>query len=216
MNHLGLSQAGQEEFVMCVLKNKQNGTFIEIGSEHPVINNNTFYLEKYLNWDGYMIEYNPIWEEFYKKWRKSKYHIGDALFLFFPAICDMLSVRKNRVIDYLQFDLEVKNESTIKCLEIFDRDVFDYYQFRVVTFEHDLYCGWTGEDTRRRSREIFYKRGYLRVFSDVKHNLSPSWCVPFEDWYVHPDLVNMEYIDKIKRDESLNHDDIINILHKNI
>jgi hypothetical protein len=214
MNHLGLSQAGQEEFVMCVLKNKQNGTFIEIGSEHPVLNNNTFYLEKYLGWDGYMIECDKKWEAYYKKWRKSKYCISDALWVSYPSVCDCLSVRKNRVIDYLQFDLEVKNESTIKCLEIFDRDIFDNYQFRVITFEHDLYTGWCGDDTRRRSREIFEKRGYLRVFSDVKHNLNTTWCVPFEDWYVKPELVDMEYINKITRDDSLNHDDIIKILHK--
>jgi hypothetical protein len=136
------------------------------------------------------------------------------LWVSYLSVCDCLSVRKNRVIDYLQFDLEVKNESTIKCLEIFDRDVFDNYQFRVITYEHDLYTGWCGEDTRRRSREIFEKRGYLRVFSDVKHNLNTTWCVPFEDWYVKPELVDMEYINKITRDDSLNHDDIIKILHK--
>ena len=171
-----------------------------------------------LGWNGMMIEYNPIWEEFYKKWRTSDYIIANAVDIDYVSICKALTygryLKDDTVIDYLQIDLDVSNESTIKTLENFDKNVFDKYKFRVITYEHDLYTGWCGEDTRRRSREIFERRGYLRVFGDVKHNLSPNWCVAFEDWYVMPDLVNMNYVNKIKRYDSLNHDEIIKILHK--
>ena len=217
-SHLGLSQAGQEEFVIMVLKNKTCGTFIEVGSEHPVLNNNTFFLERYSGWNGMMIEYNPVWEEWYKKWRTSDYIIGDAVDVDYVSICKALTygryLKDDTIIDYLQIDLDVANESTIKTLENFDKNVFDKYKFRVITFEHDKYTGWCGEDTRTRSREIFERRGYLRVFGDVKHNLSPQWCVAFEDWYVMPELVDMNLVNRIKRDESLNHDEIIKILHK--
>lgn len=210
MNHTGLSQAGQEEFVMFVLNNKCGGTFLEIGTEHPVLNNNTFYLERFLNWNGVLIEYENRWEEYYKKWRTSEYIIGDSCQVNYLDICEYLA--KDNVIDYLQIDVEVKNGSTIRTLEKLEKDVFDNYKFRVITFEHDIYNGWTGENTRERSRQIFENAGYFRVYSDVKHNLNDNWCVPFEDWYVYPELVDMDKINKIKDDDSLNHDDILKIL----
>ena len=220
----GLSQAGQEQFVMSVLKNKRDGLFLEIGSEHPVLNNNTFYLERFLGWNGVMFEYDKRWEEFYKVWRTSKYVIGDAVVNDYLTICKNLIENKYNImwseclkphyniIDYLQIDLEVSNGSTIKTLENFDKNVFDTFKFNVITFEHDVYNGWCGDDTRRRSREIFERRGYFRVFSDVKHNQNDSWCVPFEDWYVNPEQVDMKYIGAINRNESLNHDEILKLL----
>ena len=40
------SQAGQDRFVVNILKGKMNGYFLEIGSNSPVHINNTFILEK--------------------------------------------------------------------------------------------------------------------------------------------------------------------------
>ena len=93
-------------------------------------------------------------------------------------------------IDYLQIDLEANNGSTIKTLMNLDRDVFDNYKFATVTFEHDIYhTNFAG--TREVSREILNKRGYVLVFGDI-HNKEPAY--PYEDWYVHPDLVDMNYV----------------------
>ena len=39
-------QIAQDYFVMKVLKEKRNGTFVEIGSNHPTCINNTYILEK--------------------------------------------------------------------------------------------------------------------------------------------------------------------------
>ena len=39
------SQTGQDLFVLSVLNHKRNGTFLEIGSNHPITVNNTFLLE---------------------------------------------------------------------------------------------------------------------------------------------------------------------------
>ena len=49
-----------------LLKYKNNGTFIEIGSQHPIFNNNTYILESKYNWTGIMIEYNSIYLDDYK------------------------------------------------------------------------------------------------------------------------------------------------------
>ena len=40
--------------------------FLEIGSNHPIIHNNTYLLEKEFNWKGLMIEYDGSFEELYK------------------------------------------------------------------------------------------------------------------------------------------------------
>jgi hypothetical protein len=49
---LSKSQHGQELFIYEeVFKNKENGTFVEVGGNHPVIINNTYFLEK-IGWKG--------------------------------------------------------------------------------------------------------------------------------------------------------------------
>jgi hypothetical protein len=68
MNHISTySQAAQDLFVETVLKGKLNGYFLEIGSNHPSIHNNTYLLEKKYNWKGLMVEYDKTFEPLYKK-----------------------------------------------------------------------------------------------------------------------------------------------------
>ena len=93
--------------------------------------------------------------------------------------------------DYLQIDLEADNGSTIKTLQKLDNEVFDTYKFATVTFEHDIYRT-NFDNTRLESRKIFKKRGYICVFEDISHVENP-----FEDWYVHPDLVDMDYVNNL-------------------
>lgn len=182
------SQAQQDKFVLSVLKNKRNGFFIEIGSNHPKKINNTYILEKTFNWNGIMFEYNKKWLPLYKKERKNSIHIiGDATKIDYKKIFEDNNTPKN--IDYLQLDLEAINGSTLKALEKMETDgVLDQYKFATITFEHDVYH--TNKfDIRNISRNILLKRGYIIVLEDVHL---------FEDWYVHPDLVDMEYVKKIR------------------
>ncbi len=115
-------------------------------------------------------------------------------------------------MDYLQIDLDVNNKSTLDTLILLDDTVFDKYKFATVTFEHDIYSG-NYFDTQKISREIFNKRGYILVFPNVKVFWEDDYK-PFEDWYVHSDLIDLEIINKIKTSESLSSDDIIKILEK--
>jgi hypothetical protein len=191
------SQAGQDCFVLSCLKHKTNGVFLEIGANDPISwSNNTYVLEKDYNWTGLMIEYESRFEHLYKIHRSnSKYLIQDATTIIFSSVLDTLHFPK--IIDYLQIDLDVNNQSTIQTLKNINTQLMDQYKFATVTFEHDIYTG-DFFNTRIRSREIFANRGYIRVFSDVKY-LGQA----FEDWYVHPDLVDMDYINRIKSDESM-------------
>ena len=112
-----------------------------------------------------------------------------------------------RTIDYLQIDIEVSNGSTLETLEKLDETVMDRYRFATITFEHDIYRG-DYFSTRKRSREIFGRRGYLLLFPDVRHEVIDNQS--FEDWYVHPDLVDPDLVDRFKTDESLNYRTILN------
>lgn len=199
-------QAYQDYFVLECLKYKENGTFIEIGSNEPIYINNTYILETKYNWRGLMIEYENDFLSKYKIHRPNSIHIiSDARNVNYRDY--LLNNNFPNTIDYLQIDLEASNKSTIDTLEKLNATIMDDYKFAVVTFEHDIYSG-DYYNTRIRSREIFETRGYIRVFSDVKNGNNP-----YEDWYVHPNLVDMDFINKIIRpNDSLEWTDIVNII----
>lgn len=194
------SQAGQDIFVLSCLNYKRNGTFLEIGSNDPININNSYILEKEYGWSGIMIEYEPRFLPSYKIHRpKSTHVIADATKIDYRTYGASLP----RHVDYLQIDLEVENTSTISTLRKIRDELMDTHTFATVTFEHDIYRG-DFYNTRAESRHIFDSKGYVRVFSDVKNKNSA-----FEDWYVHPDLVDMTYIDTIQTDSSLEYTELI-------
>lgn len=199
------SQAAQDIFVLKCLKNKTEGTFVEIGSHDPILINNTYLLEKTYNWRGIMVEIDKSFKDLYNTHRPNSHHIlEDATTVDYKSEFEAFNMPHN--IDYLQIDLEVSNNSTLMTLEKLNEQVMDTYKFATVTFEHDIYTG-DHFNTRNKSREIFENRGYIRVFSDVSNGHNP-----YEDWYVHPDLVDMEYINKIKSNEQMEWTKILNIL----
>ena len=198
-------QSAQDLFVLKCLSYKQRGTYVEIGSYKPIYINNTYLLETKYNWKGIMVEMDGSFLNSYKEARPTAHHIiQDATTIDF--LKEFQSINLPSTIDYLQVDLEVSNKSTITTLENLYAQVMNTYTFATVTFEHDIYSG-DHYDTRKRSREIFDTCGYVRVFSDVKNNNNP-----YEDWYVHPSLVDMNYINRIKSDVSMEYTEIISRL----
>jgi len=184
--HLG--QANQDKFVLSVLKEKSGGYFVEIGSNHPININNTYLLEKTYNWKGIMVEYERSFLPLYKEHRTNSIHIiNDASKIDYKNLFETNNVPL--AIDYLQIDLEAENGSTIQTLEKLDNEIFDTYKFATITFEHDVY-NTNLYNTRQRSRDIFKRRGYICVFGDINN----QGINPYEDWYVHPDLVDMDYV----------------------
>jgi hypothetical protein len=184
-------QSKQDYFAIHCAKYKQNGFFLEIGSNHPITNNNTYLLESKYNWKGLMIEYDRSFEELYKLNRpNSIYRMQDATTVNYREIMDNNNFPIN--MDYLQIDLDVNNSSTINTLKLLDNTVFDKYKFASVTFEHDIYTG-NYFNTQEISRKIFTDRGYVLLFPNVSVFYNNQNC-EYEDWYVHPDLVDIDYI----------------------
>jgi hypothetical protein len=186
-----LGQAEQDKFTLNILKEKKNGTFLEIGCGDAVYHNNTYLLEKNYNWRGIMIDSDASYSDGYQLRPNSIFYINNASSFDYVTIFKDNNIPSN--IDFLSIDLDVTNASTINVLDLLDNTVFDNYKFAVIAFEHDI---WQGDhyNTRQRSRDIFSKRGYICVFQDV--NNEPS-SYPFEDWYVHPDLVDMDYVNTL-------------------
>ena len=202
-------KAGQDIFVKSIMQNKRDGYFVEIGSNHPIQHNNTYMLEEQFNWKGLMVEYNTSFEPLYKQYRpNSIYQMCDARLVNYRQILDDNNFPVN--IDYLQIDLDVNNRSTLETFLLLNNTVFDKYKFATITFEHDIYTG-DYFDTRAISRKIFADRGYILVFPDVSVFWEGSYK-PFEDWYVHPELVNMQQINSLKSDVSMTNDQIRELL----
>lgn len=201
----GYSQARQDEFVLSATNHKQNGWFVEIGSNDPIVTNNTYLLENKYNWSGLMVEYDGLFLERYKQVRpRSTYQISDARKVDYTTLLKSFP----RDIDYLQVDLDVNNRSTLDVIEFLDRTVLNDHRFTCMTIEHDIYSGDYFQ-TREKSRAIFTARGYTLLFPDV--------CVwwqngfkPFEDWYVHPELA--PHMLFFKTDQSLSADEIMHII----
>ena len=184
-------QAEQDKFVLNILKNKKKGFFLEIGSNHPIKINNSYILEKNYDWNGIMIEYSKNWLNDYKKFRPNSIHIiNDATKIDYKNLFLINNVPLD--LDYLQIDLEANNGSTLNTLKKLNSEVMDKHKFATITFEHDIYHT-NYLNTRLESRKIFEDRGYVRVFSDVNN----GGTNPYEDWYIHPDLVDNRLVNTL-------------------
>jgi hypothetical protein len=203
------SQASQDLFVSSMTKHKLNGYFLEIGSNDPITHNNSYLLESVLGWKGLMVEYDQSFGPAYEAKRpNSIYRLSDARFVDYKSILDANNFPYD--MDYLQIDLDVDNKSTLDTFNLLNDTVFDTYKFATITFEHDVYRG-NFFDTQSISRSILTNRGYKLVFP----NVSVYWegeYKPFEDWYVHPDLVDMDYVNSIASTDAMNHEAIRKIL----
>jgi hypothetical protein len=95
--------------------------------------------------------------------------------------------------------LFVAKSSVMATLDVFVALVallaipFDDYKFAIVTYEHDHYVDMTNS-YRSKSRRYMELMGYELVVANVGGN---DFC-PFEDWWVHPDLVDKETIQRFK------------------
>lgn len=169
------SQLGQECFVLSVLKNKQNGYFLDIGCAEPIRFSNTHILEKYFNWKGIGVDILDAHDQT-GDWPSirpnTKHIIGDALAINYLKLLKDNEVPKT--IDYLSIDLEPP-ELTLKCLFMIP---FSHYTFNVITFETDEYREG-GELRVKESRE------YLESFGYVLHTTLNRQ----DDVYIHESLL---------------------------
>jgi len=176
---LSYSQLFQDLFVDFVL-NKKKGIFCEVGAADGINFSNTFYLEKYKNWNGVLCEPSKFWRNSLKKNRKKTKSVFDAIDdkegekKFFENKHKLLSgfkqtshngylvktttlnkvLEKNKInkLDYLSIDTE-GNE--YKIISKFD---FNKYKPKVVTIEHNY------SSNRKKINNLMIKNGYRLIF----------------------------------------------------
>lgn len=181
------SQSWQDLFVLTMLDGKRNGTYLEIGCGNPIYINNTYLLEQF-DYAGISIdiELNNEWKSLRSK---NKYIVADAKQIDYTEILRDMP----KQIDYLQLDIDPEQAT----LEVLKKLPHSSHRFSVITYETDSFKG--DMETRNTSREFLKSLGYEMIVNDVgvKQYSDSSW-VPFEDWYVDPNVISKNIIDCFK------------------
>jgi len=177
------SQIYQDMFVLSMYNGKKEGTYLEIGSGDPIYGNNTYLLEKYFDWRGVSIDINKdFWYSFQER-RKNQCLNKNAL------ECDYnkLLGKYGNMIDYLQLDCDPPNTTYDILLKIPFNDI----KFGVITYEHDYYND-ESKSYRKKSRDYLVSKGYKLIIGNISPDRNNN---PFEDWWIHPDLVDKSIYD---------------------
>lgn len=182
------SQIAQDFFVLACLKGLTNGRYCEIGAYHPMEISNTYILEKYYNWTGVSFDINQQSVDLFNKHRSNPAFLQDAMTADYADYFQKAGYTDN-IIDYASVDCEPP-ENTLRALQ---QLLSSGYKFRVITFEHDTYNSTL--PIKQLSRDILTAQGYELIVGGLMG--SPNFH-DYEDWWVHPDLVDMDHVEKFK------------------
>lgn len=175
------SKAFQDLFVLTTLKGKQNGFFVEVGTENPFYGNNTFLLESKFDWKGISIDWDRESAIRFIEDRKSKFYLADDTMVDYRKLFELYNAPT--IIDYLQ----VACQSANSTYEALTRMPWYDYKFRTITFKHNLYL--EGPEIRDKAREFLLKKGYVLVAC----NVCSKEGTPYEDWYHLPESALPNY-----------------------
>ena len=181
------SQTYQDMFVLAALDGKTNGTYVEIGAGDPFHNNNTALLETEFGWKGVSLEILQEEVDKFTSARKNLAFCQDAVATDYRAF--LRKVNLGNEIDYLQLDCDPPSNTYAILLAI----PFDEYKFATITYEHDYYADET-KSYRDKSRKYLQEQGYELVVTNISADKNSS----YEDWWVHPDLVSKETIERMR------------------
>jgi len=180
----------QDMFVLSCFDGKRNGSYLEIGSGDPIIHNNTALLEREFGWKGISIDNNPALCYKFKETRQNTVICADATDISYADLFDKHCM--DYVIDYLQIDCDEVSTKILKTIP------FDTTKFGVITFEHDCYR--LGIDNREDVRKYLGNLGYILAVPNVAFSES---CA-YEDWYLHPDVIDSDTILRMKNNNDIN------------
>jgi hypothetical protein len=179
------SKCLQDMFVLSCHNGKRNGTYLEIGSGHQTVNSNTFLLEKEFDWRGISIDNNKELSFNFGQSRHNTIMQMDALEIDYSELLQKHCFPE--IIDYLQIG--------VNSCKLLKKIPFDSVDFGVITFKHDSY---KNSESREESRKILTEAGYMLV----GRNISVNFIDGYEDWYVHPEIVE-NYV-QLLTDEKIN------------
>jgi hypothetical protein len=194
----------QDEFVYHVLGKhlKEPGIFLDVGCNLPQAGNNTYALEKYLDWDGLAFDIGDIEaDHHWSDARKSTFFQVDATT---EGLTEILKNNlEGKVVDYISLDVDVGgryqdtdpftgitrvidglNLSHLVLPRILEAGV----SFKCMTLEHEAFK-WNDTITAP-TRNMLENLGYKTLFEDVSFDNGDAW----EDWWIKPDLIPVDNI----------------------
>ena len=139
------SQCGQDLFALSILEGEKNGTFVDVGCQHPFVINNTILLEE-VGWSGVsidVVDFSAAWSE-----RATRFVHANALDCDFALLFEEHHLP--HTVDYLSVDLERKGDRYAALKQVFASG----YDFKLITIEHDVYKGY---DQTEKNDENFVR-----------------------------------------------------------
>ena len=174
-------QAGQDRFAYAVTGKLEAGTFLDVGSNDPVVCNNSCLLEE-IGWRGLLVDRCP-----FSGPRKTPFLQADALTVDWPAALAAHALGPR--IDYLSFDIDDDGSAALARLP------WENVRFSALTVEHDGYR--LGEAPRAATRQLLFGHGYHLVCPDVVLEGFGA----FEDWWVDPTGADAALADRFATSE---------------
>jgi hypothetical protein len=164
----------QESFVINVLRQKQNGYYVEVGANHPFIANNTSLLESKFGWSGVGLDIEEDLATEYNNSRKNPCVLADAMSFDYVGYFKKHDFPKQ--IDYLQIDIDdtPRHANLMALVQI----PLAEYRFSIITVEHGVNTDYTLEELRRAQRTILTSYGYRLIVQGEA-----------EDWWIDPTAV---------------------------
>lgn len=178
------SDTGQDLFALMMTNGKQNGRYLEIGSRHYCKKSNTYALETVNNWQGISLDIDEKYFDEFNNNRNNKTILQDAMTADYDQILEPFDWA-DRVVDYLQVDCDPAPQSFAALEKIMQSE----YKFGTITFEHDNH-----QEVAQQSRDLLHSKGYVLAYKNVCSPAPVDRPYIYEDWWVHPDLVNTNLI----------------------
>ncbi len=184
------AQSMQDMFALSILDGKKHGVYVEIGADLPRLVNNSYLLESEFDWAGVSFELDGDKVLYFNSIRRNKCICADATTFDYKFLFEERKYPKQ--IDYLQLDIDPADQ-TLKALKQLP---LDDYRFSVITYETDLYR--YGADIQDEQIEILKSHGYDLVVRNVANEQNP-----YEDWWVDPNVVDMDIVEKFRQPSRL-------------
>ena len=179
------SQSGQDQFAYNL--SGLNGFYLEIGAHHPIVNSNTYKLERECNWKGLSVELDrsfiPDWKHCHE--RNNTIIWDDAFSIDYHSILE--EIKAPTRINYLSCDIEPP-ENTFNILK---KIINAGLTFDFISFEHDKYNEGSKYDDL--SYNFLLKNNYKVAIKDVFSRNKKNKI--FETWYINEkiDFNEMDY-----------------------
>jgi hypothetical protein len=190
------SSESQDEAALALIGH--SGYFLDLGSAHPILGNNTICLEK-AGWHGMLFDVNPWAIKEALKCRKAR---AVEIDLSVESVEPFLVANHAPfLIDYISFDVDA---ATVSAVEKFP---FERYAFKFMTFEHDLYCGNRAKKGAMIDRLSAFPQ-YEVLAENVEFKDPNGHRHAWEDWWVNTEYFPSSLVDRLHTSGAL-HEEVL-------